>query len=308
MKSVRWTLAVLSALALVSCIVIPGRTRKRFPSPPTAPEELPDPPPTVPETSPPPPAPGPKPPGSFSEAMNRVGLLRDRIEELAGQDRLFEIPGTAGRLEAAAQHFFTLFEREYLRGILDDIRLRAQELEEVADLLERRGADESSENLKKLNAEILRIHETLARYEPLADDYEVKNVPPGAPRTFARALVRTKGVHHSIAEKIERSMQFEIPEVASHLKMVAQNLRRLAINNISSPAKTAAQEAMSRIQEAALRIRVASQRDNRTRVLKELETLNASYNALQILWDKFRPIAAPPPPNQDVAAPEPAPE
>ncbi len=261
---------ILASLVLVSCVVHDHPRYRTVPQPPP-------PPPSPTESQPPRKEPEPRTqypvPADYSAALKQIESIKVRIAELIDKDRLFEVPGLAKHMSFVAGSTPELVERDAVKGVIDRIEKSSQALLEVADLLERRAAQESKENVLAVNSEILPTLEVLKRFEILADDYEVQNVPRGCPATYKRALSRINGIYNSIHEHVQADRLFEVPAVARHLRQVSENLRRLAVNNISHPMKAHVKEASDKLRESCDLLSFAAEREDKAKAQKEFDAL-----------------------------------
>lgn len=270
----------LAFLVLTACVV---RDTPRYRTYPQAPE----PPPSPASTEPPRAKPSYPAPKDFPSAVKQVETLRLRVVELVEKDRLFEIPSVTNNLSFVASNLTDLAEKDAINKIMDQINSSARTLQDVAELLERRAAQEGKEKVLALNSEILVQLEALKKFEELSDEYEVQAVPRGCPATYRRALTRMNGVYNSIHDKVQSDQLTEIPDVARHLKQVAENLRRLSVNDIAYPIKNRIKEASDVLRDAADKIAAGAERDDKERVKRHLDAFSDPIKILDGTWKQF---------------------
>jgi hypothetical protein len=273
-------LGLVLGASLLTCCYWQGPRYRNYPRPP-------DPPPSPTDTQPEPPKPAYPAPADFPAALKEIETLKGRISDLATKDRLFEVGSIARHLSAVASHLPDLMEREIADRVLTQITSSARSLQDVAELLERRAPGETKEKVAALNGEILPQLEALKKFEALSDEYEVQNVPRGCPATYKRALTRISGVHNSIQEKIEAGAHAEIPDVARHLKQVAENMRRLAVNDIAYPMRNKVKEGSEKIRELADRLQVSAEREDVGKANSHLSSMEEPLKLLQRLWASY---------------------
>jgi hypothetical protein len=248
------------------------------------------------EAPPPPPPPGgeePAPqapkadyplPEDFPAAVRQANDIRSRLATLAEKDRLFETRPASGHLQFLSARLTELLERDAIQKILDQVGNSARTLQDLAERLE---GPEGKEGLLAANAQILAVLEPLKKLEPLSDEYELKKLPQGCPTTFKKALVRINGVYNSIHEKIQAGQTQEIPEVARHLKLVAENLKAIGVNDLAYPLKNRTRESADQLRDSVDRLQAAAERDDKNRVLVEIEKIAGAVRILDGVWRDY---------------------
>lgn len=276
--------ACVFLLLLSACVV---RDNPRYRSYPQAPAPPPSPADTEPVREKPTDRPSYPSPNDYASAVKQVDALRARIADLLEKDRLFEISSVTNHLSFLASNLTDLVERDAIAKIMEQINTGARTLQDVAELLERRAGQETKEKLLALNAEILVQLELLKKFEELSDEYEVQAVPRGCPQTYKRALTRLNGVHNSIQDKVQSDQIAEIPDVARHLKQVAENLRRIAVNDIAYPIKNRVKESSDALRDASDKVAAGAERDDKERVRRNLDSLVDPIKILDGTWKQI---------------------
>lgn len=226
-------------------------------------------------------------PESFAEAIRRLETIQAVARNLASQDRLFEVPEQAVHAGVIARTLPGLLDKDVVRPVVDRVTSAGQLLIDIADLLVKAAKAERGEEARKLIEEIPpQVHE-LQKFEHMSDEYELKNVPENCPNTYKRALARIRGVHNSLAARLEEGRLWEVPEIAAHLRLVGANLRRIVWNDIKYPLEQGVKEASEAIQAAARKLRTAAEREDRATAETHLQLLDAPVQRVNAIWQLY---------------------
>jgi hypothetical protein len=247
-------------------------------------------------------------PESFADAIRRLETIQATSRGLASQDRLFEVPEHAVHAGAIARYLPGLLDQDVVRPVVDGVTSAGQLLVDIADLLVKASKSEGMEDARKLIEEIPPQLETLRKFEHLSDEYELKNVPENCPNTYKRALARIRGVHNSLAARVEDGRLWEVPEIAAHLRLVGANLRRIAWNDIKYPLEQGAKEASEAILSGSRLLRTAAEREDRATAEAQIRLLDAPVQRLNAIWQLYSGKSALEGVERGAPAPAPAPK
>ena len=277
--------ALLFALGLAGCVLRQPAHWRENPRPPEVPP-TPTPPSKAVDEGPDPRYPSPE---SFAEAIRRLDTIQSQARDLTSKGGLFEVTEHAMHAEALAKYLPALADKDVVKPAIDAISSAGQLLVDISDLMTKAAKGERPDEVKTLLEEVPPQLDALQKYENLSDEYELKagDLPESLPRTYKRALARARGVYNSLESRVRDGKLWEVPEVASHLKLVGQHVRRLAWNDIKYPIDHGAKEAGDAIRYAARTLRTAAEREDRTVAEDQIKSFAAPLARLDAVWQLF---------------------
>lgn len=231
-------------------------------------------------------------PRTYAEALRRLDAMRVEMRALADKERLFEIPDLAREMQFLTDQVRLLAGKEITDPILSRVSKSGELIADIGRLIRRAAERGQKENIRSLLDEAAQQVKLLERFSPLSDEYELKKVPPNCPNTYRRALRRIRGVQASLEEKFQGGDLRKMPPVAEHLVLVGENLKRIALNDISWPVENAVKQATESLRGSLSRIGRAAERDDAATVEHELGLLEEPIRKLDEPWLRYSGVSA----------------
>lgn len=226
-------------------------------------------------------------PPEYRLCVRRLYSLREHLQELVSQDRLFEVHDTAEYAQAVAEAMPKLVKFDITNRILDEVDDIGRKIVEAAQQIDRAADAERKDDVASWNARIPDLISALRRYENLSDEYEVKDIPHNCPATYKRALTRLNGIHNSIKERVEKDRLFEIHSVAEHLRVVGENIGKLASQDVTYPMKDTVEKQVEALKAAIHKLHTAADREDRTSAERVIEELKNPIDRLDGVYRQY---------------------
>lgn len=226
-------------------------------------------------------------PPEYRLCVKRLYSLREHLDELIAQDRLFEVHDTAEYARSVADAMPKLVKFDITNRILDEVDDIGRKIVEAAQQIDRAADAERKEDVTTWNSKIPDMISALRRYESLSDEYEVKDIPHNCPATYKRALTRLNGIHNSIKERVEKDRLFEIHSVTEHLRVVGDNIGKLASQDVTYPMKDTVEKQVEALKAALGKLHASADRDDKTGAERALQQMKEPIDKLDGVYRQY---------------------